>query len=230
MNLVLNFFLMRILLAEDEAHMANVLKRAMKAKAIAIDHAVDGEQALYMASISEYDVILLDVLMPKMKGLEVCTKLRQKGIKTPVIMLSAQGSVPDKIRGLDAGADDYLAKPFSFSELMARVRAHVRRKNTFKKDVLRLHDLYLNRCTRKVKRAGEEIELPPKQYRILEYMLQHKGRVLTRYEILENVWGAGDTIDSNLVDVHMSTLRKHLDKDHEKKLIRTLRGSGYVIE
>ncbi len=221
---------MRILLAEDEAHMANVLKRAMKAKSIAIDHACDGEQALYMASISEYDVILLDVLMPKIKGLDVCMKLRNKGNKTPVIMLSAQGSVPDKIRGLDAGADDYLAKPFSFSELMARVRAHVRRKSTFKKDVLRLHDIHLNRRSRKVKRSGKEIDLAPKQYRILEYMMQHKGRVLSRFEILENVWGAGDTIDSNLVDVHISHLRKHLDQDFERKIFRTVRGAGYVLE
>jgi two-component system OmpR family response regulator len=221
---------MRILLAEDEAHMANVLKRAMKAKSIAVDHASDGEEALYLGSVSDYDVILLDVLMPKMKGLEVCSKLRKKGVKTPVIMLSAQGSVPDKIRGLDSGADDYLAKPFSFSELMARIRAHARRKNTFKKDLLRVQDLRLDRRTRKVRRAGVDIELPQKEYRMLEYMMQHKGKVLSRYEILENVWGAGDNIDSNLVDVHVSYLRKKMDhKDFKEKLLRTVRGAGYVI-
>lgn len=221
---------MRILLAEDEVHMANVLKRALKAKSIAVDHACNGEEALHLGLVSEYDVILLDVLMPKMQGLDVCRQLRNKGIKTPIIMLSAQGSVPDKIKGLDAGADDYLAKPFSFSELMARVRAHVRRKSPFKKDQLKLQDLNMDRVTRKVKRGKEELDLAPKEYRILEYMLQHKGKVMTRFEILENVWGAGDTNASNLVDVHMSHLRKKLDQDHEKKLLRTVRGAGYVLE
>lgn len=221
---------MRILLAEDEAHMANVLKRALKAKSIALDHAVDGEQALFMASVSDYDVILMDVIMPKMQGREVCEALRKKGIKTPIIMLSAQGSVPDKVRGLDAGADDYLAKPFSFSELMARVRAHVRRRAPYSNDVLQLRSIKLDRTSRKVKYGKQELDLAPKEYRILEYMLQHKGKVLSRYEILENVWGAGDQIESNLVDVHVSKLRKKIDQFEGEECLKTVRGMGYVLE
>lgn len=221
---------MKILIAEDEGHMAAVLKRALISKSIAADVATDGEQAFAMASMSQYDVILLDIVMPKMQGVDVCQQLRKKGIKTPIIMLSGRGAVPDKIRGLDSGADDYLPKPFSFSELMARIRAHTRRTETFSRPELKFQDLAIDRNTRKVKRAGKEIDLSPKEYRVLEFLMKHQGKVMSRFEILENVWGSAESNLSNVVDVHVSHLRRKIDAGSKMPLLKTVRGGGYVLE
>jgi len=221
---------MKVLIAEDEGHMGAVLKRALMSKSIAVDLATDGEQAYAMATLSHYDVILLDVVMPKMDGVEVCQQLRKKGIKTPIIMLSGRGAVPDKIKGLDSGADDYLPKPFSFSELMARIRAHTRRTETFSKSELKLRDLAVDRNTRKVKRAGKKIDLSPKEYRVLEFLMKHQGKVMSRFEILENVWGSAEANLSNVVDVHMSHLRRKIDSGVKKQMVKTVRGGGYVLE
>lgn len=221
---------MRILLAEDESHMANVLKKALCQKSLAVDVVSNGEEALHLASVSDYDVLLLDVMMPKMKGHDVCHMLRSKGIRTPIIMLSGKGSVPDKILGLDSGADDYLPKPFSFSELMARIRALQRRRTSFTHPEIRIKNLRMNRNTRVVKRAGETLNLSPKEYRLLEYFMLNKGKVLSRFDILENVWGGDDGSYSNVVDVHLSHLRKKVDTGEFQPLFKTVRGQGYILE
>ena len=210
--------------------MAAVLQRALTSKAFAVDVASDGEQALLLGLQGDYDVILMDVVMPKMQGAEVCQALRKKGIKTPIIMLSGRGAVPDKIKGLDSGADDYLAKPFSFSELMARIRAHSRRTQTFTQTALTLGDLVVDRNTRKVTRGKKPIALSPKEYRVLEFLMKHQGKVMSRFEILENVWGSSEANLSNVVDVHVSHLRKKLDGGFKRPMLKTIRGGGYVLE
>lgn len=220
---------MKILLAEDETPMANVLKRALRQKAIAVDHVSNGEDAMNKALVEEYDVILLDEMMPKMKGHEVCEQIRKRGVTTPIIMLSGLGAVPDRITGLDSGADDYMPKPFSFSELMARMRAHMRRKPEFQESVLKVRGLTLDRNSKIVMRSGKKLDLSPKEYRILEFLMRHPGKVLSRFAILENVWGSEDGTPSNVVDVHVSHLRRKLHKGYKTPLLRTVRGQGYLL-
>lgn len=221
---------MRILFAEDEAKTAAFVKKGLESHSIAVDLAEDGEKALYMASVSEYDVILLDIMLPKVDGVETCQKLRSRGLKTPVIMLTARLSVDDKIRALDSGADDYVTKPFSFSELFARIRAVARRKEMHLTPQIHIDDLVIdtNKCL--VLRAGKTVDLSPREYRLLEFLVKNKGRVLNRFDILENVWGAGDRNLSNVVDVHVSHLRAKIDRGYAKELIRTVRGGGYMID
>jgi DNA-binding response OmpR family regulator len=221
---------MRVLVAEDEVKIASFIKKALESHSIAVDMANNGEDALYLASVSDYDVILLDVMLPKMDGVEVCQKLRSKDVKSPVIMISARGATEDKIRGLDSGADDYLSKPFNFSELFARIRSVSRRKVTNMKPHIRVHDMVIdtNKCM--VLRDGKNIDLSPREYRLLEYMVRNQGKVLNRFEILENVWGSGERSLSNVVDVHISHLRSKLDRGFEKELIRTVRGGGYILD
>jgi len=221
---------MRILLAEDDKRMAGIVKRALSSQSLAVDVAADGEKALHLASYNDYDVILLDVILPKIGGIQVCHELREKGVKTPIIMLSAKGAVVDKIHGLDSGADDYLPKPFSLSELMARIRAVSRRKEVFRKPELKYGDVEIDTNTRIVTRKGTPIDVTPKEYRLLEFLIKHPEKVLSRFDLLENVWGAGDGYFSNVVDVHMSHLRRKLNRGFEKKLIRTVRGGGYILE
>lgn len=221
---------MRVLVAEDEAKIAAFIKKALESHSIAVDMASNGEEALYLASVSDYDVILLDVMLPKMDGVEVCQKLRSKDVKSPVIMISARGATEDKIRGLDSGADDYLSKPFNFSELFARIRSVSRRKVTIMKPHIRVHDMVIdtNKCM--VLRDGKNIELSPREYRLLEFMVRNQGKVLNRFEIMENVWGSGERNLSNVVDVHVSHLRAKLNRGFEKELIRTVRGGGYILD
>lgn len=221
---------MRVLLAEDEMKIAAFIKKALESHSIAVDLATDGEQALYLGGVSDYDVILLDVMLPKMDGVEVCQKLRSKDVKSPIIMISARGATEDKVRGLDSGADDYLSKPFNFSELFARIRSVSRRKTTLMKPHVKVHDMVIdtNKCM--VVRAGKTIDLSPREYRLLEYLVKNQGKVLNRFDIMENVWGSGERSLSNVVDVHVSHLRSKLDRGFEKELIRTVRGGGYILD
>lgn len=221
---------MRILLAEDEIKIASFIKKALETRSIAVDVAANGEEALYMGSVSEYDVILLDVMMPKMDGVEVCQKLRSKNVKTPIIIISAKGNTDDKVRGLDNGADDYISKPFNFAELFARIRSVSRRKAVMLKPHLSVRDMVVdtNKCI--VVREGKKIDLSPREYRLLEFLIKNSGKVINRFEIMENVWGSGERTLSNVVDVHISHLRSKVDQGFPKRLIRTVRGGGYILE
>jgi len=221
---------MRILVAEDETKIAAFIKKALETHSIAVDLAADGEEAFYLATVSDYDVILLDVMLPKMTGVEVCQKLRSRDVKSPIIMISARGATEDKVRGLDSGADDYLPKPFNFSELFARIRSVSRRKATLLKPHIQVHDVVIdtNKCL--VLRGEKRIDLSPREYRLLEYLVKNQGKVVNRFDIMENVWGSGERSLSNVVDVHISHLRAKLDRGFEKELIRTVRGGGYIFE
>lgn len=220
---------MRVLVVEDDPKIARFIKKGLETHQIAVDMAEDGEEGLFKASVAEYDAMLLDVTMPKMDGVEVCQRLRVKGVKTPIVMVTGMDSVEDKVRGLDVGADDYLTKPFSFQELFARVRAVVRRKEHLLKPHIRLYDMVIdsNKCL--VIRGGKTIDLSPLQYRLLELLVKNQGKAMTRYDIMENVWGSGELIITNVVDVHIGNLRKKLNKGKLKNFIQTVQGEGYMI-
>ena len=221
---------MHILVAEDEQYIASFLKRGLEKESIGVDIASDGDRALHMAYMNNYDVILLDIGLPKLSGLEVCKKLREHGKDCPIIIISSRGETDDKIRGLDSGADDYLPKPFSLQELMARIRAVSRRNESLQKPNLELDDILIDYNKLKLTRAGKTIDLSPKEFRLLEYLVRNKGKVLNRCEILENVWGSGEMMFSKAVDVHVSNLRNKLNSGFPKKLIKTVRGTGYIYE
>jgi len=221
---------MRVLVVEDEPKILAFIKKGLETHQIAVDTAEDGEEGLFKASTSEYDTILLDVGLPKLDGVEVCQRLRVKGVKSPIIMVTGHGEVDDKVRGLDLGADDYLTKPFSFQELFARVRAVSRRKEHLIKPHIRLYDVVIdsNKCL--VVRNGKTIDLSPLEYRLFEFFIKNQGKVVSRYDIMENVWGSGERILTNVVDVHVNHLRNKVDKGYKKKLIKTVRGEGYMLE
>ena len=220
---------MRILLIEDEKNLANIIKKGLQEEGYSVDVAYDGEEGLYMAENLPADVIVLDIMLPKLDGLAILKTIRKKGIKTPVILLTAKDAVFDKIKGLDTGADDYLTKPFEFGELLARIRALLRRIGEQKSPVIIIDDLEINTASHKVKRAGKKIDLSPREYAILEYLAYNKDRVLTRIEITEHIYDESFDLDSNIVDVYINYLRTKIDKDSEKKLIHTIRGTGYML-
>ena len=220
---------MRILLIEDEKNLANIIKKGLQEEGYSVDVAYDGEEGLYMAENLPADVIVLDIMLPKLDGLAILKTIRKKGIKTPVILLTAKDAVLDKIKGLDTGADDYLTKPFEFGELLARIRALFRRIGEQKSPVIIIDDLEINTASHKVKRAGKKIDLSPREYAILEYLAYNKDRVLTRIEITEHIYDESFDLDSNIVDVYINYLRTKIDKDSEKKLIHTIRGTGYML-
>jgi DNA-binding response OmpR family regulator len=221
---------MRILVVEDEAKIAKFIRKGFETHQVAVDLAGDGEEGLFKATISEYDAVLLDVGLPKMNGVEVCQRLRVKGIKTPIVMVTGHDELEDKILGLDMGADDYLTKPFSFQELFARVRSVVRRKDHHIKPHIRLYDLVIdtNKCL--VLRGSKIVDLSPLKYRLLEFLVKNRGKLLSRYDIMENVWGSGELILTNVVEVHVSALRRELNRGGKKNLIHTIRGEGYILE
>lgn len=221
---------MRILLVEDENRIASFIARGLKEAHYAVDVASDGEQGLFMAEVNEFNLIILDIKLPKLDGISVCRKLREKKINTPIMMLSALGSVDEKVRGLNYGADDYLAKPFAFKELLARVQALLRRKEPEKRGALTIGDLELNQLTYKVNRQGKEIVLTSKEYALLEYMMLNSGKAITRTMISENVWRADFDTFTNVIDVYVNHLRKKIDAGFKKQLISTIRGCGYVIK
>ncbi|MHB9151212.1 MAG: response regulator transcription factor [Spirochaetales bacterium] len=218
---------MRILVVEDEKGIVDFLVQGLKEANYSVDVASDGQAGLDDALCAPYDVILLDVMLPKMNGFSVAREMRKAGIKTPVIMLTARDTVDDKIHGLDAGADDYLAKPFAFSELLARIRAVLRRPAMSSETVIRAGGIELDLGRREVKRAGESIELSGREFGILEYFMRNAGQVLTRTQIAEHIWNFDAYAGSNVVDVYIGYLRKKIDLDPEKSFIRTIRGIGY---
>lgn len=220
---------MRILLVEDEIKMASFIKRGLKEEDYIVDVADDGEKALFSAEINPYDLIILDIMLPAKDGITVCRELRGKGINVPVLMLTSKDRVSDKVLGLNSGADDYLAKPFAFEELLARISALLRRGRTDKTGLLRVSDLEMDRLRHKVSRAGREIQLTSKEFALLEYLLVNSSCVVTRTMISEHVWHENFDSFTNVIDVYMNFLRNKVDKGHKKQLIHTIHGKGYVL-
>ena len=221
---------MKILIVEDEPKTAAFVKRGFTEEGFLTDVAADGIDGLHLALTGDYDAIVLDVMLPKQDGWQVLEKIRRHRPHQPVILLTAQDAVSQRVKGLEMGADDYLVKPFSFSELHARVRNALRRVPARQLEVLRLADLDMDLHRHKVSRAGKSLDLAPQEYRLLEYLLRHRGEVLTRTRIAEQVWDMHFDGDSNVVDVAVRRLRRKVDDPSDRKLIHTLRGVGYVLE
>jgi len=220
---------MRILLIEDEKNLATVISKGLEEEGYSVDVSTDGEEGLFMAQEIPHDVIILDIMLPGLDGFSILQSLRSSNILTPVIMLTAKDALEDKIKGLDTGADDYLTKPFEFEELLARLRALLRRKSTHKSAVLKIHDLEINTSTKEVRRSGTEIHLTAKEYALLEYLAYNKNTVLSRTEIIEHIYDHSYDFDSNVIDVFINNLRKKIDRNYSPKLIHTVRGAGYIL-
>lgn len=218
-----------ILLVEDEERLARFIELELSSEGYQLRVAHDGLTGLTMARESPPDLVILDWMMPGMTGLEVCRRLRATGSKVPVILLTAKDEVSDRVAGLDAGADDYVVKPFSIEELLARIRAHLRRNQEDNSDLLQFEDLTLNRRTREVFRNGRLIELTAKEFELLDYLISHPRQVITRDQILEKVWGYDFMGDSNIIEVYVRYLRLKLEEQGDKRLIQTVRGVGYVM-
>ncbi len=220
---------MRILLIEDEKRLAKVIKKGLSEQGFAVDQAFEGEEGFYLAESESYDLIILDIALPKMDGLTICSKLRQKKITTPILMLTAKTRVEDRVQGLNTGADDYLTKPFEFIELKARIQALLRRSHQQLESVLKIADLEIDTLKHIVKREHKLIFLTPKEFAILEFLSRHKDEVVTRTQITEHTWDYNFDSLSNVVDVFIATLRKKIDRGHKQKLINTIHGVGYQI-
>jgi heavy metal response regulator len=220
---------MRVLIVEDEQRIAAFLERGLKEEGWAVDVVHTGNDALDWAAAAEYDVIVLDVLLPGRDGYSVCRELRARGAKTPVLMLTARDAVDDRVTGLDSGADDYLVKPFAFKELLARLRALTRRQSDSRSAELRVGDLTLDTVAHTARRGDRRIELTAKEYSLLEYLMRHPGRLLSRTQIAEHVWNFDFYSESNVVDVYIRYLRRKIDEGFDHKLIKTVRGAGYKI-
>ena len=222
---------MRILIVEDQRKMANFIQRGLKEEKYAVDVAHDAEKAIYSADINEYDLIILDRLLPEMDGIEIAKKLRGQKIHTPILMLTAKGQISDKVEGLDAGADDYLIKPFAFEELLARVRALARRPKESVGTTLSIDDLTLDTTSYEVARNGKMIKLSSKEYALLQYLMRHANKILTKDQIISHVWNYEADVLPNTVEVYIGYLRNKIDKQFPKKspLIQTARGFGYKV-
>lgn len=220
---------MRILIVEDEKDLAYLIRRGLTEQGYAVDVAHDGEEGQVLAESVPYDLIILDIILPKKEGFDVCLSLRRNKINTRILMLTAKGAVSDRVHGLDCGADDYLVKPFDFGELYARVRALLRRDVTHGSPVLRVGDLSLNTITREVKRGDRDIELTNKEYAILEYLARNPGVVITRQMLEDHVWNLSLDAESNVIEVYIRRLRAKLDEGAEESLIETVRGAGYRL-
>jgi two-component system OmpR family response regulator len=221
---------MRVLVVEDDPKIASFVVKGLKQSGFAVDHAADGEAALDLAAGVDYDAAVVDVMLPKLEGFSLVRRLRAQGSRTPVIMLSAKAAVEDRVQGLQAGADDYLTKPFAFSELLARVQALIRRATRAAEPTrLEAGGLTLDLLTREAARGGQKIELQPREFQLLEYLMRHAGRVVTKTMILEHVWDYSFDPQTNVVDVLVSRLRTKVDRDFPVKLIHTQRGVGYVL-
>lgn len=220
---------MRILLVEDEPSAAKMLAKGLREQSFAVDVAEEGEEALYQISINDYDLVILDIMLPRKDGFEVCREMRATGSAVPVLMLTARDVVEDRIAGLDSGADDYLTKPFDFGELLARVRALLRRGEALRSETLMVADLEIDTCSKRVKRAGRDIQLTVKEYGLLEYFARNADRVLGRAEIAEHVWDKNFDVFSNLIEVYVQRLRRKIDDGHRAKLFQTRRGEGYIL-
>lgn len=222
---------MKILIIEDDLDAASYLVKAFREAGHNTEHASDGESGLFMSSENNYDVLIVDRMLPRRDGLSVISELRKRGVNTPVLILSALGQVDDRVTGLRAGGDDYLPKPYSFTELLARVEVLGRRRGSPEQDmVYKVGDLELDRLAHDVRRAGKEIVLQPREYRLLEYLMKNAGQVVTRTMLLENVWDYHFDPQTNVIDVHVSRLRSKIEKDFDRPLLRTVRGAGYMIK
>jgi len=220
---------MRILLVEDEPSAARMLAKGLREQTYAVDVAPDGEAAIYQASVNDYDLIILDIMLPHKDGFEVCRELRDKGLTIPILILTARDAVQDRIMGLDIGADDYLTKPFDFHELLARLRALLRRGPALRPETVAIADLSVDTRARQVSRGGRQIELTAKEYALLEYLARRAGEVVSRAEIAEHVWEENFDPFSNLIEVYVQRLRRKIDEGHALKLLRTRRGEGYML-
>jgi DNA-binding response OmpR family regulator len=221
---------LRILVVEDERRLAGIIKRGLLEEGYSIDNAFDGEEAEFLAESTAYDLIVLDIMLPKKDGLAVCHSLRMKHVNTPILMLTAKDSVEDKVKGLDSGADDYQVKPFAFSELLARVRALIRREAMTKTSKLQIGELVLDTVSREVWRGSRKIDLTTKEYSILEFFMRHPNAVITRTMLEENVWNYEFDSISNIIDVYIRRLRRKTEEEGEDSLIQTVRGAGYRMK
>jgi two-component system OmpR family response regulator len=222
---------MRILLVEDDIKIASFIVKGLKAAGYAIDHAADGEEGLNLALTEPYDTAIIDIMLPKRDGLSLIEEMRKSKVHTPVIILSAKGSVDDRVKGLQTGGDDYLTKPFAFSELLARVQALIRRASgATEPTTLSASELSMNLLTREVKRKDQQIELQPMEFSLLEYLMRNIGRVVSKTMIMEHVWDYNFDPQTNVVEARICRLRDKVDRDFDKKLIHTIRGVGYVLK
>jgi len=221
---------MRIFVVEDDKKVAAFLQKGLREEQYAVDVCRDGEDAVYEAQVHPYDVIILDIMLPGKDGFTICKELRENNVLTPILMLTAKDSLEDKVIGLSEGADDYLTKPFSFEELLARIRALLRRSQDYKTGILKVGDLELDPLRRTVQRAGTPITLSGKEFALLEYLLRNKGIILSQSKIIDHVWDRNYDGTSNLINVYINHLREKIDKDAEVKLIKTVRGQGYKID
>ncbi len=220
----------RVLIVEDEISLSRIITKRLREEGYSVDACLDGQEGSCFAEMAEYDCIILDWMLPGMDGLSLLKNLRSKGITTPVLILTARDAIEDRVAGLDTGADDYLVKPFSFDELLARLRAILRRPGESKGTTLSIADLTLDTVSHSVTRSDNILELTSKEYAVLEYLLRNKGRILTRSQIAEHVWSYDFDYSSNIVDVYIRYLRGKIDDGFDKKLIHTIRGSGYVLK
>lgn len=222
---------MRILVIEDDAKIASFITKGLAQSGFAVDHAADGEQGLFLATSEPYDAAVVDLMLPKRDGLSIITEMRRAGIETPVIILSARHSVEDRIRGLQTGSDDYLVKPFTFAELLARIQALIRRASrAAEPSRLTVGDLTIDLITRETVRSGRSVELQPREFSLLEYLMRHAGQVVSKTMILEHIWDYHFDPQTNVVDVLVCRLRNKIDREYGTKLIHTIRGVGYVIK
>ncbi|MBD3330716.1 response regulator [Candidatus Peregrinibacteria bacterium] len=220
---------MRVLIVEDKEQASSHLKKMLEAKLMAVDICADKQEGIFHASCNSYDIIILDLIPSELSGFEVCKELRDKEINSPILILSAKSSISDKVKCLDIGADDYLTKPYDNHELLARINALSRRKHQSLNRIVKIKDLEIDLGKWKVKRSGKTINLSPREFRLLEYLVVNRGTVVNRYEIMENVWGSGERFFSNVVDVHINHLRKKIDEDSDEKILKTIRGCGYIV-
>ena len=221
---------MRIFIVEDEKSLADIIKKGLEEEDYAVDVAYNGEDGLFMAENEPSDLIILDIMLPIVDGMTILKRIRKAGVKTPVLMLTAKDTLTDKVSGLDSGADDYLTKPFEFEELLARMRALLRRNSEAKTSMIEIGDLVINMATHEVKRRGKDISLSAKEYVLLEFMAMNKNKVLSRTALTEHLYDYNFDLDSNVIDVFVHRVRSKIDRGFEKKLIHTLRGSGYMLK
>lgn len=219
----------RILLVEDESRVAGFIAKGLREQSYAVDVAADGENAVYQAAVNLYDLVILDVMLPLKNGHAVCRELRAAGFRAPILMLTARDAIDDRVAGLDAGADDYLVKPFDFKELLARLRALSRRSGTPRAEVMQVADMTLNTASHAVTRAGRPISLTAKEYALLEFLVLHQGRIVGREAIAQHVWDESFDAFTNVIDVYIKRLRAKLDSDGAPRLIHTRRGEGYIL-
>jgi two-component system, OmpR family, response regulator len=218
-----------VLVVEDEVDLASLIRKGLREEGLLADVAIKGEDALWMAGATPYDAIVLDVMLPGIDGFETCRRLRSDGVRTPILMLTARDAIEDRIEGLDTGADDYLPKPFDFGELLARLRALVRRGATEQDTVLRVGDLELEPATRRVRRGEQDVPLSTKEFQLLEVFMRHPGEVLSRFQLLEGAWDMGYEHRSNVIDVYVRYLREKIDRPFGVETLETVRGAGYRL-